>query len=275
MELYTKTSYQLGRTLTLNYSTSFGKSSKLFSKDIRDHIYAIYGLVRVADEIVDTYKGNGMGQLLDELEAHTLQALKTGFSPNPLVHAFATTARQYGIKKDLVRPFFKSMRMDLSPQTYDQQKYETYIYGSAEVVGLMCLKVFVADDAAYAKLEAPASRLGAAYQKVNFLRDIAADSEGLGRWYFPIGSAATFDEKTKRAIIADIDKDFAVAKKAIPALPESSQKAVLLSYEYYSRLLQKIKETSASRLLQERIRITNTKKIGLFIKTASTRSPRA
>ena len=266
MELYTKTSYQLARTLTLNYSTSFGKSSKLFSKDIRDHIYAIYGLVRVADEIVDTYKGNGMGQLLDELETHTLQALKTGFSPNPLVHAFATTAQQYGIKKDLVRPFFKSMRMDLEFRDYTQKEYETYIYGSAEVIGLMCLKVFC-NEKQYNKLEDGARALGSAYQKVNFLRDIKADYEERGRIYFPGVEFESFNDQQKTNILADIKKDFKKAQTAIAKLPDNSKKAVALSFFYYRELLNTLEKATVSDIKQNRLSVSAPKKFTLLVKT--------
>jgi phytoene synthase len=266
MELYTKTSYQLARTLTLNYSTSFGKSSKLFSKDIRNHIYAVYGLVRVADEIVDTYQGKDMAQLLDELEAHTLLSLKTGFSPNPLVHAFAITAQKHGIKKELIQPFFKSMQMDLESRDYTQKEYETYIYGSAEVIGLMCLKVFC-DEKQYTKLEDGARALGSAYQKVNFLRDIKSDYEERGRVYFPGISFDSFNDLQKSAIIADIKKDFKKAQTSITKLPNNSKKAVSLSFSYYSELLKKLENTSADTIKETRIRVSRPKKLQLLAKT--------
>lgn len=275
MDQYDASCYGASKLITHAYSTSFGLSIRLFEPSLRPHIYAVYGLVRIADEIVDTYAGSDQRELLDALEKETKRAIITGYSTNPIVHAFTLTAREYSIGSSLITPFFKSMRMDLSPQTYDQKKYETYIYGSAEVVGLMCLKVFLKDEKRYKELEAPARRLGAAYQKVNFLRDIAADANGLGRWYFPISSAEKFDEKSKNAIINDIKKDFASAKPAIDALPVSSRKAVQLSYEYYGGLLEKIKLTPAVQLMKRRIRVSTPKKVALLIKTSLKRNSHA
>lgn len=268
MDLYTKTAYEASRIITNRYSTSFSLSIRLFEASMRPHIYAIYGLVRIADEIVDTYKGNDAGTLLKELKKDTDRALKTGYSTNPIVQAFVTTARAYAIGNDLIDPFFTSMEMDLHDQTYTQELYETYIYGSAEVVGLMCLKVFCADEKRYASLVQGARALGAAYQKVNFLRDIAADAEGLKRWYFPISSFETFDESAKEAIVADIEKDFAGARRALEQLPDSSQKAVRLSWEYYHELLARIQATPAAELKQSRIRVPTTQKLTLLAKTA-------
>jgi phytoene synthase len=267
MELYTKTSYKLARTVTLEYSTSFSKSSQLFSNDIRDHIYAIYGLVRVADEVVDTYNGKDKLQVIDELEAHTLQSLKTGFSPNPLVHAFVTTAKKYSIGRDLITPFFKSMRMDITPQTYSPKLYETYIYGSAEVIGLMCLKVFCNNETQYAKLEVGAKALGSAYQKVNFLRDMKADFNERGRVYFPGITFDTFDDIQKAAIIKDIKSDFKKAQPAVAKLPPNAKAAVTLSFAYYSELLNKLEHTSAEKIKAGRVRVNNAKKLELLIKT--------
>jgi len=267
MELYTKTSYKLARTVTLDYSTSFSKSSQLFGGDIRDHIYAIYGLVRVADEVVDTYSGNDKLEIIKELEAHTLQALKTGFSPNPLVHAFITTARRFAIGRNLITPFFKSMQMDIEPKTYTSKLYETYIYGSAEVIGLMCLKVFCNDEAQYIKLEGGAKALGSAYQKVNFLRDMKADYDELGRVYFPGVAFDTFDDKQKAVIVKDIKKDFTKAQAAITKLPTSARAAVALSFAYYSELLNKLEQTPADTIKAGRVRVNNAKKLQLLIKT--------
>lgn len=267
MDQYTNASYKVSKLITTAYSTSFGLSIRLFEPSLRPHIYAIYALVRIADEIVDTYDGSDQRSLLGNLEAETKRALTYGYSTNPVVHAFAMTAQQYHIDSDLISPFFESMRMDLSPKKFDQKLYETYIYGSAEVVGLMCLKAFTNDAALYKKLEPGAKRLGAAYQKVNFLRDIAADADGLGRWYFPTGSFATFDEKAKLVILNDIEKDFAAAAKAISQLPLSSRKAVTLSYQYYNKLLKQLKQTPASELKQKRVRVNDLEKTALFIRT--------
>jgi phytoene/squalene synthetase len=275
VEQYAKASYAASKLITNSYSTSFGMSIRLFEKSLRPHIYAIYGFVRIADEIVDTYNGTDQRDLLDNLELEAQDAIDTGYSTNPIVHAFAITVRMFNISDELIAPFFDSMRIDLSPQIFDQKLYETYIYGSAEVVGLMCLKVFLDDEAKYYTLTQSAGKLGAAYQKVNFLRDIAADSKGLGRWYFPIGSATTFDETTKQAIIDDIQADFTAARLGIEQLPEGSRHAVSLSYSYYSQLLEKIQQTPAQELIQTRIRINNLSKSGLFLRAAAKKVRRA
>jgi len=268
MDTYIAASYDASKLITNRYSTSFGLSIRLFEPSLRPHIYAIYGFVRIADEVVDTYTGSDRLEVLNDLEAHTKSALKTGYSTNPIVQAFIITAKTYNIGPSLITPFFKSMRMDITPKPFNQERYEAYIYGSAEVVGLMCLKVFTADDKVYQKLEKGASHLGAAYQKVNFLRDIAADADDLGRWYFPIASFKTFDEKAKAAIIRDIEKDLKVASRAIAQLPESSRKAVELSYQYYNQLLKRLKLTPASKLLTTRVRINNLHKIALLARVS-------
>lgn len=271
MEQYTRVSYQLAQTVTLDYSTSFGQSSKLFSPEIRTHIYAIYGLVRVADEVVDTYNGKDTARLIKELESHTLHALKIGFSPNPLVHAFVTTAKRYGIGRDLVRPFFKSMHMDLKQKRYTPHAYATYIYGSAEVIGLMCLKIFCDDVAQYKHLEPKARALGSAYQKVNFLRDIRADYEERGRVYFPDVTFESFTDRRKNALIKDIKKDFQKAKPAIAELPPQARKAVALSYAYYNELLVKLEKASAEDIKTARIRISTAKKMQLYFAVRTSR----
>jgi len=275
VELYNQASYKASKLITNEYSTSFGLSIRLFEASLRPHIYAIYGLVRIADEVVDTYTGKDRLKVLNDLEKQTMAAIDTGYSTNPIIHAFALTAQKYDIDGSLIAPFFESMRMDITPQVFDQELYDTYIYGSAEVVGLMCLKVFTADIKRYNQLEKGAGKLGAAYQKINFLRDIAADAEGLGRWYFPISSFAAFDDKAKNAIVRDIEKDLAAAKKAIAKLPDSSQKAVSLSYQYYGELLKKIKLTPATQLRQKRIRVNNLQKTVLFARTSLIRTTHA
>jgi len=265
MELYSRVSSQIAQLITTEYSTSFGKSTRLFPASIREHIYAIYGLVRIADEVVDTYRGKDVDMVIKELETEVYLALKRNYSPNPVIHAFAITAKKYGITRSLIHPFFLSMNMDLHPVSYTQALYEKYIYGSAEVVGLMCLRVFCNnDEVRYKKLEAGARALGAAYQKVNFLRDMAADYKELGRIYFPGITFETFDEKAKVGIIKDIQKDFIQAEKAIRKLPETSQKAVGMSFVYYSALLDKLEKTPAVVMTQRRIRISNPVKLLLF-----------
>lgn len=270
MDLYTKTSYSLSKSLTKAYSTSFSLSMTLFSPEIRRHVYAIYGLVRIADEIVDTYIGTDKRTKLNTLEKEVTEAIKKQYSANPIIHSFAITAALFDINTDHIAAFFKSMRMDLEKLTYTQHLYNEYIYGSAEVVGLMCLKVFTADQALYKKLEKGASRLGAAYQKVNFIRDIRADAEGLGRWYFPFGSFETFDEVTKERIIKDIREDFIAARRATLGLPLSSRRAVMLSILYYESLLDKITKTPASTLKTKRIRVSNVEKLKLLLKVRTT-----
>lgn len=264
MELYTDTSYELSRQLTQRYSTSFGMSSRLFSSSVRPHIYAIYGMVRLADEIVDTYRGDDVAEILDTFEQTVYAACESGYSTNPIVHAFGQTAREYDITSELIAPFFESMRTDLTRRTYDQEGYERYIYGSAEVIGLMCLRVFCSPQQ-YEVLKDGACALGSAYQKVNFLRDMAADYKELGRTYFP-GAIRyeTFDEADKAAIIADIEKDFTAANDALAQLPRSAKRAVLLSRRYYTSLLKRIKKTPAETLKTTRIRVPTTKKLALL-----------
>lgn len=264
MDLYTKTSYELSRTLTLRYSTSFGSSTKRFHATIRPHIFAIYGLVRIADEVVDTYDGLDKQTQLNNLEKETYAAIQSGYSPNPIVHAFAQTAQQFEITKNLITPFFASMRMDLTPKVYTKKMYEEYIYGSAEVIGLMCLRVFTArNDTLYESLTPGARALGAAYQKVNFLRDIASDFDDRQRVYFPNVTFENFDERTKQEIIKDIEKDFKEGCIAIVNLPIQAQHAVDLSYRYYYELLRKLKVTPASTLKQQRIRVSTLRKLSL------------
>ena len=265
MDLYTSVSYELSRKLTTRYSTSFSSSSRLFPATVRKHIYAIYGLVRIADEVVDTYTGSDQLAVLDQLEQDTYASWKTGYSTNPIIHAFVSTARQFSMDKKLVTAFFHSMRLDTTPHHYTQKLYEEYIYGSAEVIGLMCLVVFCeGDKKQYEQLAPGARRLGAAYQKVNFLRDIANDHEQLGRWYFPTGSFDTFDNAAKNAIIADIQSDFDAAESAIHGLPKNIQPAVDLSRSYYQTLLDKLTVTPAAMLKTSRVRVNDGFKAGLL-----------
>lgn len=272
-KLYNNVSYKVSQLITLGYSTSFGSSTKLFSKDIRPHIYAIYGLVRIADEAVDTYRGADAGQVLHNLEDEVYAALGRGYSTNPVVQSFVLTANQFGIGRELIQPFFASMALDLTPAAFTQQRYESYIYGSAEVIGLMCLRVFVHGDAVrYNQLEQGARALGAAYQKVNFLRDMAADYRQLGRVYFPGIVFETFDDTAKDKIIADIENDFAVARIAAARLPAGSQKAVQLSITYYGALLKKLKKTPSAVITQKRIRINGASKAILFFRAVIRRN---
>ncbi len=267
MDLYTATSYELAERLTKRYSTSFSLSSLLFDKAIRPDIYAIYGLVRIADEIVDAYDGADRSEQLDVLLDETMAAIERGYSVNPIVHAFSVTARTYAIDADLIEPFFESMAMDLHPKTYTNKLYETYIYGSAEVVGLMCLRVFVAGDSAqYERLTASARALGSAYQKVNFLRDMKADFEQLGRVYFPGIDYERFDDAQKAAIIADIEAEYRAALDGMKDLPANSRRAVMASYYYYSALLAQLKVVSADEVKQRRVRVATVHKLYLLVK---------
>lgn len=267
MDLYDAVSRDINKLITTRYSTSFGLSSTLFGRTIRPHIYCIYGLVRIADEIVDTYRQADSLELLNELEADTLRCIKTGYSANPVVHAFGLTARKYAIDTSLVTAFFASMRMDIDGFKNTQKNYETYIYGSAEAVGLMCLYVFIDGDQQRYKELAPGARaLGAAYQKINFVRDLAADSTELGRWYFPGSTYKTFDDAAKAIVIADIENDISTAKRALARLPASSSKAVSLSLAYYERLLERLQHASTTELKSRRLRIPNATKLALYAK---------
>lgn len=265
MELYDQTSLQINQLITSNYSSSFGLSSTLFSRTIRPHIYSIYGFVRIADEIVDTYRGDDAARLLAELHNDINRCIETCYSANPVVHAFGLTVRAYGIDTKLIDAFIKSMRMDLSPFKNTKTNYESYIYGSAEVVGLMCLYVFInGDKQKYIKLESGARALGAAYQKINFLRDLATDASDLKRWYFPNSSFATFDERAKQRITDDIRNDIATATLALSKLPRSSKKAVALSLRYYSRLLERLEKSSPETLKKNRLRVPTIEKLALY-----------
>lgn len=268
MDQYRRVSSEVSRLLTKRYSTSFSTASMLFGKNIKPHIYNIYGLVRIADEIVDTYSGKDALNILDDFEKEVADSLTRGYSTNPVVQAFVDTATTYGIGKELISPFFKSMRTDTSKKTYSKKEYIEYIYGSAEVVGLMCLKVFCSGNKEeYENLEPGASALGSAFQKVNFLRDLASDQKNLGRYYFPVGSYQNFDDVLKQEIVEDIEQDFNIAIGAINHLPSSSRIAVTVAYRYYRALLSKLKATPAKKLKSERIRVSDINKLGILIQT--------
>lgn len=276
MDLYTKTSYELSRHITLRYSSSFGSSTKLFDAAIRPHIFAIYGLVRIADEIVDTYQGSDADAVLTALQQQVHEALASRYSSNPLVHAFASTAVQFSIDASLIDPFFESMRMDVTKKTFSQKEYEAYIYGSAEVIGLMCLRVFTQGDAArYESLVEGARALGAAYQKVNFLRDIASDSDERGRAYFPGVTFESFDDQEKEKVIYDIRADFSKAKEAINKLPLNARRAVKMSYAYYSNLLDLLARTPADAIKKQRLSLPKATKIAILARYLSQPKGRA
>jgi phytoene/squalene synthetase len=270
LDLYTTTAERTASLVIREYSTSFGLASRILSRDSRQHIDNIYALVRLADEVVDGVAVEAglapatVRDSLDELERETYSAMVSGYSTNLIVHAFAHTARAAGITKDIVEPFYTSMRMDLSDRVYTQESFEAYVYGSAEVVGLMCLAVFVRDNkpspADAHILVAGARALGAAFQKVNFLRDLAADVDGLGRSYFPGVNIATFDEADKKRLCDDIDTDLDHAFATLPLLPLDARRAVALAHGLFARLNSTIRATPAETLKSTRIRVSDVTK---------------
>lgn len=267
MREYNRIAKLLARKLTDEYSTSFGWATKLFDRAIRQDIYNIYGFVRIADEIVDTYEGADRSKVLDAFEAQMFEDLARGYSTNPILQAFISTANKADIGQALIKPFLASMRMDIRPPKFTQVVYETYIYGSAEVVGLMCLKVFCQGNAKhYTSLQAGAQSLGAAFQKINFLRDLSDDYQRLGRYYFPTGSFQDFDAQIKKEIVADIRKDFEAAKSSIAALPPEARKAVVLANLYYVKLLDKLDAASVEEVKTKRLRISNGYKLWLLVR---------
>jgi phytoene synthase len=269
MDTYLATAQATSRLITLHYSTSFGTASRLFARRYRQHIYNVYGLVRIADEIVDTYVGNDTKQMLQELETETMRSMQRGHSVNPVVQAFTITAQEYGIDQSLISPFFQSMRLDID-NAYQTKDYQTYIYGSAEVVGLMCLRIFCENDNSRIRGLSPGARaLGAAFQKVNFLRDLADDYHRLGRYYFPFGSFETFDETIKLKIIEDISSDFATAKVATTKLPSGSKLPVKIATAYYQVLLKKLQSASVETIKTRRIRITNMHKLWIATRVSA------
>jgi len=265
IKLFDETSIAMSRRLALNYSTSFSLGIRLLSKECRWAIFSIYGLVRVADEIVDTFHGYNKEQMLMDFKSQTYRAMEEGISTNPVLHAFQLAANQYGVGKELIEPFFNSMEEDLDTSTHNAQSYSEYIYGSAEVVGLMCLKVFCnGNEEQYNHLVPFARSLGAAFQKVNFLRDIRSDVEERGRVYFPGVDFNHFSDSDKYEIIHDVKNDFAHAYQGIVQLPVGCRLGVYTAYIYYLKLLEKIERTTAVDILESRVRIPNTQKIALL-----------
>jgi phytoene/squalene synthetase len=240
----------------------------LLCKEARQAIFSIYAFVRLADEIVDTFHDYDKKKLLDKLESEYYEAFKDGISLNPILHAFQKTVKKYNIADEYIQAFLKSMKYDLDKTTYHNDKEkDDYIYGSADVVGLMCLKVFCnGDESEFDKLREPALKLGSAFQKVNFLRDIKNDIENLNRTYFPEIAEGHLNESSKDKIIADIENNFDVALKGIKQLPKNARFAVTAAYYYYRTLLHKIKKTPAEQILASRIRISNITKFFLLLK---------
>ena len=268
MELYNQTAVQCGKLITTSYSTSFSLGIKMLGAEIRGPIYAIYGFVRIADEIVDTFHGHDKETLLYEFRADVQKALDRKISTNPILHAFQETVHTYSIDKSLIVAFLDSMEMDLTGKTYNDSLYQQYIYGSAEVVGLMCLHVFCkGDEVLYNKLKKHARSLGAAFQKVNFLRDLKDDFDDRGRMYFPGIDFSKFSEADKKQIETDIITDFEDALEGIKQLPDSSRKGVYLAYRYYVKLFRKIAQKRPEQIKAERIRISNTSKMYILAKS--------
>jgi phytoene/squalene synthetase len=271
IELYNKTSDEITRLTTHRYSTSFTLGIKAFHKPVRRHIYAIYAWSRYTDEIVDTFLEKSVEERRAMLHAYkeaTYQGIRSGLSPFPVIHAFQQTVNEFQISMDLVNAFFNSMEMDLENAEHSSTTYDEYIYGSAEVIGLMCLKVFVkGDDAEYERLKEPARKLGAAFQKVNFLRDMKSDFEDRGRVYFPQVNFTTFDRAAKSTIEADIEKDFHEAYAGVIQLPADARKGVYLAYKYYYSLFSKIKRANPARIQVERMRIPNYRKLVILMQS--------
>lgn len=259
---------ECSRNTTRSYSTSFSLGVRFLTKEFRNPIHAVYGFVRFADEIVDTFHDYNKTELMARFREDTVRAIEDRISLNPILNSFQHAYHTNNMTWDLVDTFLRSMEMDLEDVQYTTETYETYILGSAEVVGLMCLYVFVEGDLdTYAKLKPYAMRLGAAFQKINFLRDLQADFEGLGRTYFPGVNPEQFDELAKAAIEEEIEADFKEAYKGILMLPKDARFGVYVAYVYYYRLFRKIKSLPSNRVLEERIRIPNQSKYALFVKS--------
>lgn len=267
-DLYSVTALKCSRLITQHYSTSFTLGIKTLHKRFHPSIYGIYAFVRLADEIVDTFHDQDKSKLLEEFKSDTYQAIEEKISLNPVLQSFQLVVNEYKIEKELIEAFLYSMEMDLNQTAHDDASYETYIYGSAEVVGLMCLRVFCEGNSErYDKLKMAAKSLGSAFQKVNFLRDIKSDFDERGRVYFPGVDFDNFHAADKQIIEEDIQKDFDDALVGIKKLPEGSRLGVYLAYIYYLRLFQKIKNLPPGKILTERIRIPDAMKMLLLTQT--------
>ena len=267
--LFDNVSYECSKLVTQQYSTSFSLATRMLSPSIRSHIYNIYGFVRFADEIVDTFHDFEKEELLNRFEDDLYHSLEHKISLNPILNAFQYTINLYDIDIALIKAFLKSMRWDLSKSIYDNDvDYKEYIYGSADVVGLMCLKVFVNGDSnEYERLRPAAMALGSAFQKVNFLRDLKADHQSLERSYFPNINFSHFDETAKTQIIEEIEHDFKLALEGIHELPSEARFGVYTAYKYYSKLLVKLKKTTSNNIKNQRISVPNYQKMGVFAKS--------
>ncbi len=269
MKLYNDVCLECSKLITNRYSTSFSLGIRVFEKKFRAPIYAIYGFVRFADEIVDTFHDYPKQLLLQRFWEDTHKAIDEGISLSPVLHAFQEVVREYQIEKELIDAFLTSMEMDLDNARYEESLYKTYIYGSAEVVGLMCLRVFCeGNDELYQKLKEPACSLGSAFQKVNFLRDMKSDYYDRGRVYFPGIDFPRFTNDDKVLIENDIKKDFDDAYKGILQLPKGARFGVYLAYVYYLNLFEKIKRSTAAKVKKERIRVNDSRKMYLLFSSA-------
>ena len=266
--IFDKVSFECSRNVTQSYSTSFSSAVKMLAPSIRQDIYNIYGFVRFADEIVDTFLEYNKIELFELFENDLAMALKHKISLNPILNSFQHTVTKYNIPDEMIAAFMKSMKLDLTKTEYrNQDEYNEYIFGSADVVGLMCLKVFVkGDETKYEELKHAAMRLGSAFQKVNFLRDLKADFEVLNRTYFPNTDLNTLDEISKLRIIKEIEADFEAGYKGILHLPLEAKFGVYTAFTYYKKLLSKLKNTPSEEIKHTRIRVPNYEKYGLFAK---------
>jgi phytoene synthase len=268
-DLFDKVSLECSKNVTNSYSTSFSLATKMLSKNIRQDIYNIYGFVRLADEIVDTFHDFDKKILLDRFIDELDYSLKNNISTNPILNSFQFTVNKYKIDYELIDAFLTSMKMDLKKAKYSTEKeYKDYIYGSADVVGLMCLKVFVdGDKETYNRLKPSAMSLGSAFQKVNFLRDLNADYSLLNRTYFPNLDFNEFDDDAKMLIMNEIEEDFRKALKGIYELPNNSKFGVYAAYKYYKRLLKKLKKTSYLKIKNQRVRVPNYQKVDVLARS--------
>lgn len=268
-EIFDNVSRICSQKVTNTYSTSFSLATKMLAPSIRQDIYNIYGFVRFADEIVDSFHDYDKETLFNRFESDLHYALEDKISLNPILNSFQHTVRKYGINQHMIDSFMDSMRLDLSKSEYlTREEYQQYIYGSADVVGLMCLKVFVkGDNVKFEQLKEAAMHLGSAFQKVNFLRDLKADYEHLSRTYFPNTNLDALDEASKKAIIDDIENDFAIGYQGILQLPAEAKFGVFMAYRYYRRLLKKLAKTPAIEIKNSRIRVPNYEKFGLLTRS--------
>ena len=267
-KLFDTVSQDCSRLVTNAYSTSFSLATKMLDASIRNHIYNIYGFVRFADEIVDSFHNHNKKYLLDNFEADLFTSIKDKISLNPILNSFQLTVNTFKIDHDLIKAFIKSMRLDLKKSTYKTQaEYEEYIYGSADVVGLMCLKVFVkGDEKKFNNLKKPAMALGSAFQKVNFLRDLKDDFQELERNYFPNVDFNNFNESSKLLIINEIETDFETSLTGILKLPKEARFGVYTAYKYYYKLLDILKKTPSINIQNTRIRVANYQKMIVFVR---------